>query len=375
LHERSQASRATLSDSGYCRSVNSSKDSVRIENSTDYAVTAQDIAAANPIYTNLKEVAEGEAGATITIAEQNGAYVVSAEGGYSSGELSTLENAALSAFNAVRAGGGSFTSSVMTISEYRSPEKEGDQFTARFTVTYAYSILVMVLVMYSTSYIIRAVIEEKASKLVELLMISVKPLALILGKILASMCLVLIELVVIAVGVGGSILVSRFALHSTALMDMFTGSGTIAAIQNLNGASIAVILISILLGYFTFSIIGGISGACCSETDEMNKANMSVVLLVMGGYLASSVFAAFDSQAVAIATSIIPFVSVFSAPTRYMMGDISPILLIASWALQILLIIGLSAFGRRVYAALIMHRGERIKLKELFGMAKGGERA
>lgn len=146
--------------------------SVRIENSTDYAITAQDIAAANPIYAGISEITEGEAGATVSIAEQNGAYVVSATGGYSSGELSTLENAALSAFNTARAGGGSYTSSVMTLSEYRSPQTGGDQFTARFTVTYAYSILLMILVMYSTSYIVRAVIEEKASKLVELLMIN-----------------------------------------------------------------------------------------------------------------------------------------------------------------------------------------------------------
>ena len=48
---------------------------------------------------------------------------------------------------------------------------------AYFLVTYAYSIIVMILIIFSTSYIVRSVVEEKASKLVELLMVSVRPLA------------------------------------------------------------------------------------------------------------------------------------------------------------------------------------------------------
>ena len=56
-----------------------------------------------------------------------------------------------------------------------------------FWVQYGYAIVVMMLCMMSTAFLLRAVVEEKESKLVELLMVSVSPLALLGGKILAVM--------------------------------------------------------------------------------------------------------------------------------------------------------------------------------------------
>ncbi len=346
---------------------------VKLQNDTAYAITAADIAAANPAFEGLSE---GEGGATVSIASQNGAFVVTASGDYTADDLSALEDATLSAFNAVRAGGtGVYTSRAVSLDAYLNPTPaEEDDFAARFTVTYAYSILVLVLVMFSTSYIVRAVLEEKASKLVELLMVSIKPLALIAGKILASMCLVLIEMGLIAASTYGTSLVAKYVLHLN-VFSVFSATGVLSALAQLNAFSIVAVIVSILLGYLTFSIIAGISGASCSHMDDMNKANMSVMMTALFGYIASTVFMSFEGSAVAITTSLVPFLSIFVAPARYLLGDISTGVLLAAWALQILVILLMAGFGRRVYATLIMHRGERITLKRMFGIAKGGERA
>ncbi|MGI6238117.1 MAG: ABC transporter permease [Christensenellales bacterium] len=351
--------------------------SVHIKNDTDYAVAAADLAAANPMFTGLQDAPEADAQASIAITSEGGVYLVTAAGDFSPSELSALEYAALSAFNAARAGvpNGGYASAVLTLDEYRAPAEESLDFASRFTISYAYSILVLVLVMFSTSYIVRAIIEEKTFNLVELLMVSIKPLALILGKILASMCLVLIEIGVILLGVVGAALIARFALGSTAIFEMFTTGGAIQALSNLNGFSLFAVVVSILLGYLAFSIIGGISGAACTRTEDMNTANMAVVLLALFGYTATNAFMGFESYTAAVISSLIPFVSVFSAPARYLMGDIGLGVLLASWAAQIVLIIALAAFGRRVYASLIMHRGNRVKFKHLFQLAKGGGRA
>ena len=65
-------------------------------------------------------------------------------------------------------------------------------FDANFAIQYGYSIVVMILCLLSASFIIRCIVTEKDSKLIELLMVSVSPLALLLGKILAVMTYVLI---------------------------------------------------------------------------------------------------------------------------------------------------------------------------------------
>ena len=66
-----------------------------------------------------------------------------------------------------------------SVSDVEEPER--NDFSTRYWLQYAYAILVMILSMMSVSYIVRAIIEEKESKLVETLMVSIKPLALIAG--------------------------------------------------------------------------------------------------------------------------------------------------------------------------------------------------
>ena len=96
-----------------------------------------------------------------------------------------------------------------TLTAYENPELLSSD--AKFVLQYGYSILVLMLITISSSYIIRSVVEEKASRLVEFLMVSVKPLALILGKILAVMTYIFVMFAVTAAGLVCSyIITARF---------------------------------------------------------------------------------------------------------------------------------------------------------------------
>ena len=61
--------------------------------------------------------------------------------------------------------------------------------------------------------------------------------------------------------------------------------------------------------------------------------------------------------------------SVFVAPVKYLEGSISIAALIAAWALQAAVIALLALLCRKVYAALIMHTGSRVKLRAMLRMA------
>lgn len=80
-----------------------------------------------------------------------------------------------------------YNTNVQSVSEYL--EEKEDDFDARFGVQILYSVALLILCTFVSSFIIQKVIEEKASKLAELLMVSVQPLALLVGKILAVMTL------------------------------------------------------------------------------------------------------------------------------------------------------------------------------------------
>lgn len=224
----------------------------------------------------------GEPDAVVTVTGDETGYQVAVVGSESAhaGELSQL---AETARQAVRdAGLQAAGLSSRQLEALTASTGEEDSHEEGFWVQYGYSILAMILCLMSASYVIRAVVEEKDSRLVELLLVSVKPMALLAGKILAVMA-------------------------------------------------------------FTF-----------------------------GWLLAMLAGLGVPSGPVAVFSTLCPVVSIFCAPVQFAGGNVSFWLVLASWAIQAAVIWGLLTLASRVYAGLIVHRGSRVKLRELMSMAKGG---
>jgi ABC-type Na+ efflux pump permease subunit len=237
-------------------------------------------------------------------------------------------------------------------------------------LTYAYSLIVMMLVISSTSFIIRSIAEEKSSKLVELLMVSVKPLALILGKILATMCFMIVSMLVLISGAAVSSVVLKQITGVQISTDMLSSVGINLSFSGVGIVLVLVVFISIILGYLTFSILSGIAGATCSSMEDINSANSLTAILTLFGYMAAIIVSAVGSRGLMTVCSLLPFVSVFAAPVSFASGVISFGTLFISWLIQIALIILLAAFAARVYGVLIIYRGNRVKLGQLIKIAR-----
>jgi len=350
---------------------------INIVNRTGVPVSAGDIAACDMSFAGLAEAAPDKADAVLTIELAEDSYTISAAGeDVDEYAAMRLEGAALTAFEMARAGVQPYSSRAMTMEEYLGGVQDNeDDFAASFTVTYVYSILVLVLVMLSSSYIIRSVLEEKASRLVEMLMVSVKPLALIIGKILASMCLVVIQLVLMAAGGFAAIRLVGYFGGNTDMAQMVAATGALNILEGLDAFTVFAAFVSIMLGFMTFALIGGLSASCCDSMDDMNTASTATVFSALAGYLAATAASGLGSTGATV-FSLVPFVSVFVAPVKYLEGYIGIGVLVAAWALQLGVIVLLAVLCRRTYAALIMHTGGRIKLKGLMRMAGiGGGKA
>ena len=95
----------------------------------------------------------------------------------------------------------------------------------------------------------------------------------------------------------------------------------------------------------------------------------------MGGYLVSCVVGVVPSHGLAVFASLCPILSLFCAPVQWAAGNVPLAVLLASWALQLIVIAALMRLCAQVYRELIVHRGSRVKLKQLLKMAKGGAQA
>ncbi len=262
------------------------------------------------------------------------------------------------------------SSSTVSEADYRETEDDEAQ-SARQVGGSAYSILIFMLVSFSTSFIVRAVVQEKSSKLVELLMVSVKPLALITGKILAAMCLVVAGMLCSGLGLILARTVMKLLGKGTGIATAGIGS----LLRGLTGPGVLAVLVSVLLGYLSYAIISGISGACCSTETESDSASSGAMLISMVGYMAGMATAWMKAGTAIRILCVIPFVSVYIAPSRFLMGDIGFGWLALGWLLQALVALLLMKLCAAVYGALMIHRGERVKPRQILAMMKGGARS
>ena len=347
--------------------------SVRVDNRTDLALDfSGDAYWADTDFS----AGAGEPDAVVTITGDETGYQVAVVGSESAhaGELSQLAETARQAVRdaCLRAAG----LSSRQMEALTASTGEEDSHEDGFWVQYGYSILAMILCLMSASYVIRAVVEEKDSRLVELLLVSVKPMALLAGKILAVMAFTFGWLLAMLAGLGVSCGLTAGLMGPGVLQKQL--SGLLAAVPRVQedlwqvAGVLLVLLVSLGLGYLTMSLIGGVAGACCSGMEEAGEATGPVMLLTMAGYLASCVVGAVPSGPVAVFSTLCPVVSIFCAPVQFAGGNVSIWLVLASWVIQAAVIWGLLTLASRVYAGLIVHRGSRVKLRELMSMAKGG---
>lgn len=347
--------------------------SVRVDNRTDLALDfSGDAYWADTDFS----AGAGEPDAVVTITGDETGYQVAVVGSETAdaGELSQLAETARQAVRdaCLQAAG----LSSRQLEALTASTGEEDSHEEGFWVQYGYSILAMILCLMSASYVIRAVVEEKDSRLVELLLVSVKPMALLAGKILAVMAFTFGWLLAMLAGLGVSCGLTAGLMGPGVLQKQL--SGLLAAVPRVQedlwqaAGVLLVLLVSLGLGYLTMSLIGGVAGACCSGMEEAGEATGPVMLLTMAGYLASCVVGAVSSGPVAVFSTLCPVVSIFCAPVQFAGGNVSFWLVLASWAIQAAVIWGLLTLASRVYAGLIVHRGSRVKLRELMSMAKGG---
>ena len=330
--------------------------SVRVDNRTDLALDFS----GDAYWADTDFSADaGEPDAVVTVTGDETGYQVAVNGSETAdaGELSQLAETARQAVRdaCLRAAG----LSSRQLEALTASTGEEDSHEDGFWVQYGYSILAMILCLMSASYVIRAVVEEKDSRLVELLLVSVKPMALLAGKILAVMAFTFGWLLAMLAGLGVSCGLTAGLMGPGVLQKQL--SGLLAAVPRVQedlwqaAGVLLVLLVSLGLGYLTMSLIGGVAGACCSGMEEAGEATGPVMLLTM-----------------AVLSTLCPIVSIFCAPVQFAGGNVSIWLVLASWAIQAAVIWGLLTLASRVYAGLIVHRGSRVKLRELMSMAKGG---
>lgn len=215
-------------------------------------------------------------------------------------------------------------------------------FVALLTVSLVYGMIV-----FGISILATGVVEEKTSRVVEILLATIRPRTLLMGKFL---------------GIGLAIL-SMVAVYVAAIVIAATIAGLL---PDVNIATyIPMLLVWVLLGYIIYaSITGGLAATVSRQEDIGAITGPMVFLSIVPFYFAMFYVPDNPDSTLTQIVGFVPFFSPFVMPVRAAFTDLPATDLIIAIGLCLVTIPLLAALAGKIYERSILHTGTRMKIME-----------
>lgn len=230
-----------------------------------------------------------------------------------------------------------------TVTELDPREVDGAQVVAGYVV----GILIFLSLIMSGQLVAQGVVEEKTSRVVEILLSTVRPWQLMAGKVLGIGIAGLAQiLAVVVAGVGSAL---AFGLLESSSLDL----GTAAA-----GA-----LVWFVLGYVTYALALAGLAALVSRQEEVASVTSPVTMLMTVPYIVGVSVAIWDPDApIVVWMSQIPFCAPLVMPIRMAASDVPGWQLALSVGLSVAMIPVLVWLAGRMYSNAVLQTGSRVNL-------------
>lgn len=228
---------------------------------------------------------------------------------------------------------------------------EGDdteQLLTRLLTTFFALIVVMFTVITFAAQVGSRVTEEKSSRVVELILASVRPLDFLAGKLLGTVIFgFLATAVLLAVGGVG--------LKVAGLLDDV----------EVDWSALPILLVAWLLSMLFFGGLYAAAGAMVQRTEDLQSTQMPILILLMACvYISSFGWSNTDSTFMQVMSWIPPF-SIFSAPLTYAAGDFTAIQLAGSFALAAVTTVLVVWGAAGIYKRTILNNGSVTKWSQV----------
>ena len=224
-----------------------------------------------------------------------------------------------------------------------------------FILAYVFMMIIYVTVLMYGIYVMRGVLEEKASHVVEVIISTVKPFELMLGKILGI----------------GAVGLTQFLIWSV-LMAVISAPGAVAAI-GISGIELPAVPAQLLFFFVVYFVLGfllygtlyaGIGAAFDTEQEAQNFQGVVTMFLIVPLVLMMQILNQPDGT-LAVVLSLVPFFTPMLMFLRMTLTEVPAIQLVASVVLMVGAILACTWIVAKVYRVGILMHGSKPKFKDL----------
>lgn len=214
-----------------------------------------------------------------------------------------------------------------------------------------------------------SVIEEKTSRIMEVLASSLTPFQMLLGKVVGVGLVGLTQMTiwggsVFLVGSNRDKLASVFHVSADAIQSF--------PIPTMAPDLLAVFLVYFALGFLLYGALYAAIGSMVNTVQEAQQTAVFVTVVIMIGFF--SVFALIKDPAgsLGVTMSFIPFFAPFVMPVRWSLASVPTSQLVLSLALMVIGLLACVWLAGRIYRTGILMYGKKPTFKELFHWIRVG---
>jgi ABC-2 type transport system permease protein len=240
-----------------------------------------------------------------------------------------------------------------------------------------FTILIYMFILMYGNMVMQAVLEEKKSRIVEVMVSSVKPVNLLIGKVVGIGLVGITQLIIWGILLGVLFSGLSFFIASpdqaaamSADMGDFNMEGFVTSIMGVNWFEIGIFfLIFFIGGYVMYASIFAMFASAVDSDEDTSQFMTPVTLLIMFAFFAGFYSVSNPDGPLAFWTSLIPFTSPIVMMVRIPFG-------IPIWqkVLSVVLLYGtfilISIFAAKIYRVGILMYGKKPTIKEMLKWVK-----
>ncbi|MEP6863437.1 MAG: ABC transporter permease [Deltaproteobacteria bacterium] len=235
---------------------------------------------------------------------------------------------------------------------------EAENGGAMFALGYILAVLLYFVILLYGINVMRSVVTEKTSRVVELMVAATKPRSMMLGKIL---------------GVGGAglaqislwLIVGGLALnYHEQLLGLF-GASSPGVLPSLSGTAYFIIFTFFVLGFLFYSTLYAAIGAMVASEQDSQQAATPVTIMLVIAMLSMTAITGDPRGHTAAILTLVPFWSPMLMPLRYLLGGAGAADVALSLGILLVSIIVVSRFAAKIYRVGILMYGKRPTMREL----------
>jgi ABC-2 type transport system permease protein len=233
----------------------------------------------------------------------------------------------------------------------------------RYGVAYVSALVMYMAVMVYGLWVAQGVVEEKSSRIMEIMINAARPTELMFGKVIGIGLAGLTQLLPV-LAIAGIGLVSQERLADALGVE----SGGFAGIDfgAISVELVAYFLVYFLLGFLLYAALYAGIGSLVSRQEDVSTATTPMTFAVVIGFFAAIYTLGAPDSLVARVVSILPLTSPMTMVPRVMLGDPAPwevglsvVLLVVAVYLAVLL-------AARIYRMGVLLYGQKASLKVIF---------